>query len=82
VITWKDSAEEVRVACKLHWADMCRTLRIFGYMDNYSKAECLRINRLLKKAIKEGRAEQVSRGCGPTATAVSRGRTCGATAYL
>ena len=44
------------------WADMCRTLLIFGYMHDTSKAEAFRINTLLKKRIKQGKAERIGPG--------------------
>jgi hypothetical protein len=47
---------------QVHWADICRVLRIYGKMENFSKAECLRVHALLKQAIADGLAEQVSRG--------------------
>ena len=47
---------------EIHWADMCRTLRIFGHMEDYSKGECYRIHGLLKQAIADGRVERVKRG--------------------
>jgi len=56
---------ELRPADRGHvvrWADICRTLRMFGYMEDYSKAECLRVNAELRKLIKKGRVEQVGRG--------------------
>ena len=44
------------------WVDICRSLRMLGHMKDYSKGECLRINKLLNVQIAAGRVEKVARG--------------------
>jgi len=39
-----------------------RALRATGYMQDFSKGECLRVNKLLKQQIEKGNVEQVKRG--------------------
>ena len=39
-----------------------RALRATGYMQDFSKGECLRVNKLLKQQIEQGNVEQVKRG--------------------
>ena len=46
----------------VHWVDICRIMRIMGFMNDFSKGECLRIAALLKKQIKAGAAKKLSRG--------------------
>jgi hypothetical protein len=47
---------------EFHWGDMCRTLRVFGIMEDYSVKEIWRIRKLLVEAISAGKVEQVRRG--------------------
>jgi hypothetical protein len=46
----------------VRWADICRVMRMFGLMEDYSKAEAFRLNKRLEKQIKLGKAEKVKRG--------------------
>ena len=46
----------------IHWADICRVMRMMGHMEDFSKGECLRISTLLKKRIEAGTAKKISRG--------------------
>jgi hypothetical protein len=46
----------------IHWADICRVMRMMGLMEDFSKGECLRISTLLKKRIEAGTAKKLSRG--------------------
>ena len=46
----------------VRWSDMCRTMRMLGLMNDYSKGECLRIRKLLKERMKEGHVRQVGKG--------------------
>jgi hypothetical protein len=46
----------------VHWADMCRTLLMFGLMKDTSKNECLRVYMRLKRRIDEGKVERSARG--------------------
>jgi hypothetical protein len=58
----KKSTAKRKFGNPVSWAAMCRTLRIFGYMRDTSKAEAFRINKLLKNRIEQGNAERVGRG--------------------
>jgi hypothetical protein len=51
--------DDVRV---LHWADMMRTLRLFGHVKDFSKQEGIRVARLLKEQVEKGNAVRVKRG--------------------
>lgn len=51
-----------QVEVPIHWADICRVMRMMGLMEDFSKGECLRISTLLKKRIEIGTAKKLSRG--------------------
>jgi hypothetical protein len=60
----QDRPSQLRPSDRGHlvrWVDICRTLRMFGHMHDYSKSECFRVNAELKKLIKKGQVEQVGR---------------------
>jgi hypothetical protein len=44
------------------WVEVCRVLRLMGLMEDFSKAECLRIADLLQARIDAGKVERLSRG--------------------
>ncbi|CAN7197894.1 hypothetical protein LJR010_000511 [Ensifer adhaerens] len=44
------------------WAQMCRVLRAFGVMKDFSRGECFRISKELQKLIAEGKVQKVGRG--------------------
>ena len=46
----------------IHWADICRVMRMMGLMEDFSKGECLRISTVLKKRIEAGTAKKLRRG--------------------
>jgi len=46
----------------IHWADICRVMRMMDLMEDFSKGECLRISTLLKKRIEAGTAKKLRRG--------------------
>lgn len=46
----------------VRWVDICFALRMVGYMQDFSKSECLRVAGLLKDGVKEGRAVKTGRG--------------------
>jgi hypothetical protein len=58
----KKSTANRKYGNPVSWSDMCRTLRIFGFMKGGSKAESFRIRKLLVKRIEQGKAEQLDRG--------------------
>lgn len=58
----KKSYAERKYSNPVSWAEICRTLKIFGYMNGHSKAEAFRVRKLLVKRIKQGKAEQIGRG--------------------
>jgi hypothetical protein len=47
---------------ELQWSNICRALRATGHMKDFSKSECLRVNKLLKQQIEKGNVQQVERG--------------------
>jgi hypothetical protein len=57
-------AEELTEAdlSPVRWVDICRSLRIMGYMKDFSKSECLRVANDLKKRVKAGEARKIKRG--------------------
>jgi hypothetical protein len=46
----------------VRWVDICRSLRIMGYMKDFSKAECFRVANELKKRVEAGEARKIKRG--------------------
>ena len=45
----------------VRWGDICRVMRMFGYIDDFSKADGMRVRHQLVKLIEAGRVEQVTR---------------------
>jgi hypothetical protein len=59
----KAADTKTRNAAKtFRWHDYCYSLKAIGLMANFSKAECLRVRRLLTDAIALGRVKQIARG--------------------
>jgi hypothetical protein len=56
----RKSAGQIEVP--IHWADICRVMRMMDLMEDFSKGGCLRISTLLKKRIEAGTAKKLSRG--------------------
>jgi hypothetical protein len=46
----------------VRWVDICRVMRMMGYMEDYSKGECLRVHKQLKAQVKAGKARKIRRG--------------------
>jgi hypothetical protein len=49
-------------AKSVRWAEICRSLHIMGHMKDFSKGECWRIAKELKKRVAAGEARKIKRG--------------------
>ena len=45
----------------MRWGDITRVMRLMGLMKDYSKAECLRVAKILDRRVKDGKVEKLSR---------------------
>jgi hypothetical protein len=55
-------ATEAGTTRPIRWGEICRAARVLGVMQNYSKAECLRIAKVVAEQVKAGKVLKDSRG--------------------
>jgi len=56
------AVESPNAKLPVRWADLCRSLRVMGYMKNFTKAECFRVAKQLQKRVDDGKAVRLKRG--------------------